>query len=136
MDSGYASMYTRQSDAVDGAGFGIYNIMLMTINEKIREIAILKAMGFSGFDIRRIFLAMSSVIGIVGGFVGMGLGYLVSSLVNRVPFNVAGLATLPMDYDPKDYILAFSFGLITTFVAGYFPSRKASRVDPVNIIRG
>jgi lipoprotein-releasing system permease protein len=118
------------------AGFGIYNIMLMTINEKIREIAILKAMGFSGFDIRRIFLTMSSVIGIVGGFVGMGLGYLVSRLVNQVPFNVAGLATLPMDYDPKDYTLAFFFGLITTFVACYFPSRKASRVDPVNIIRG
>jgi lipoprotein-releasing system permease protein len=118
------------------AGFGIYNIMLMTINEKIREIAILKAMGFSGFDIRRIFLTMSSVIGLVGGFIGMGLGYLVSRLVNQVPFNVAGLATLPMDYDPKDYALAFFFGLITTFVAGYFPSRKASRVDPVNIIRG
>jgi lipoprotein-releasing system permease protein len=118
------------------AGFGIYNIMLMTINEKIREIAILKAMGFSGFDIRRIFFTMSSVIGVVGGFVGMGLGYLVSRLVNQVPFNVAGLATLPMDYDPRDYILAFSFGLITTFVAGYFPSRKASRIDPVTIIRG
>lgn len=118
------------------AGFGIYNIMLMTINEKIREIAILKAMGFSGLDIRRIFLTMSSVIGLVGGLIGMGLGYVVSALVNRVPFNVAGLATLPMDYDPKDYILAFSFGLITTFVAGYFPSRKAARIDPVTIIRG
>jgi lipoprotein-releasing system permease protein len=118
------------------AGFGIYNIMLMTINEKIREIAILKAMGFSGFDIRRIFLTMSSVIGLVGGFIGMGLGYLVSWLVNQVPFNVAGLATLPMDYDPRDYTLAFCFGLITTFIAGYFPSRKASRIDPVNIIRG
>ncbi len=73
---------------------------------------------------------------IVGGFAGMGLGYLVSRLVNQVPFNVAGLATLPMDYDPRDYFLAFSFGLITTFVAGYFPSRKASRIDPVTIIRG
>lgn len=118
------------------AGFGIYNIMLMTINEKIREIAILKAMGFSGLDIRRIFLTMSSVIGLVGGLIGMGLGYLVSRLVNAVPFNVAGLATLPMDYNPKDYMLAFCFGLITTFVAGYFPSRKAARIDPVTIIRG
>lgn len=118
------------------AGFGIYNIMLMTINEKIREIAILKAMGFAGFDIRRIFLTMSSVIGLVGGLLGMGLGFAVSRLVNSVPFNVAGLATLPMDYNPDDYLLSFFFGLITTFVAGYFPSRKASRIDPVNIIRG
>jgi lipoprotein-releasing system permease protein len=118
------------------AGFGIYNIMNMTINEKIREIAILKAMGFAGKDIRKIFLTMGTVIGLIGGFVGMGLGFLVSDAVNHVPFNVAGLATLPMSYDPEDYILAFSFGLITTFVAGYFPSRKASKIDPVNIIRG
>jgi len=116
------------------AGFGIYNNM--TINEKIREIAILKAMGFAGKDIRKIFLTMGIVIGLIGGFVGMGLGFIVSDLVNHVPFNVAGLATLPMSYDPEDYILAFSFGLITTFVAGYFPSRKASKIDPVNIIRG
>jgi lipoprotein-releasing system permease protein len=118
------------------AGFGIYNILNMTINEKIREIAILKAMGFAGLDIRRIFLTMSSVIGILGGIVGMLLGYIVSSLVNRVPFNVAGMATLPMSYDPEDYTLSFIFGLVTTFVAGYFPSRKAAKVDPVNIIRG
>jgi lipoprotein-releasing system permease protein len=118
------------------AGFGIYNIMNMTINEKIREIAILKAMGFAGKDIRKIFLTMGIVIGLIGGFVGMGLGFIVSDLVNHVPFNIAGLATLPMSYDPEDYMLAFSFGLITTFVAGYFPSRKASKIDPVNIIRG
>ena len=118
------------------AGFGIYNILNMTINEKIREIAILKAMGFAGLDIRRIFLTMSTVIGVLGGIVGMILGYIVSSLVNRVPFGVAGLATLPMSYDPTDYTLSFVFGLVTTFVAGYFPSRKASRIDPVNIIRG
>jgi lipoprotein-releasing system permease protein len=41
-----------------------------------------------------------------------------------------------MTYNPKDYILAFSFGLITTFVAGYLPSRKAAKIDPVTIIRG
>jgi lipoprotein-releasing system permease protein len=118
------------------AGFGIYNIMNMMITEKIREIAILKAMGFAGKDVRRIFLTQSIVIGLVGGVIGMALGWLVSDVVNHVPFNVAGLATLPMTYNPKDYILAFSFGLITTFVAGYLPSRKAARIDPVTIIRG
>jgi lipoprotein-releasing system permease protein len=118
------------------AGFGIYNIMNMMITEKIREIAILKAMGFAGKDVRRIFLTQAIVIGLVGGFIGMGLGWLVSDLINHVPFNVAGMATLPMSYNPKDYILAFMFGLITTFVAGYLPARKASKIDPVSIIRG
>ncbi|MFP5042684.1 ABC transporter permease [Parasediminibacterium sp. JCM 36343] len=118
------------------AGFGIYNIMNMTINQKIKEIAILKAMGFSGKDVTQIFLTQAIIIGIIGGVVGMGFGYLVSSLVNRVPFEVAGLHTLPMAYIPKNYALAFMFGLVTTFIAGYLPAHKASKIDPVDIIRG
>lgn len=118
------------------AGFGIYNIMNMTINQKIREIAILKAMGFSGPDVTQIFLTQALVIGIIGGFIGLGLGYLTAILVNKIPFDVAGMHTLPMAYTLKDYILAFMFGLVTTFIAGYIPARKASKIDPVTILRG
>lgn len=118
------------------AGFGIYNIMNMTVNEKIREIAILKAMGFDGKDIIQIFLTQSIIIGILGGFVGIVFGYLVSLAVNHIPFKIASLETLPITYRTHDYILAFVFGLITTYIAGYLPARKASKVDPVEIIRG
>lgn len=118
------------------AGFGIYNIMNMTINQKIKEIAILKAMGFSGKDVTQIFLTEAIIIGLIGGVVGMGFGLFISKMVNRVPFNVSGLHTLPMAYLPKDYVLAFLFGLATTFIAGYLPARKASKIDPVTIIRG
>lgn len=117
------------------AGFGIYNIMNMTVNEKIREIAILKAMGYSGKDIVVIFLTQSVVIGIVGGIVGLGLGYLISKIISHVPFHIATLNTLPINFDPKDYALAFIFGLVVTFFAGYLPAAKASKVDPVDIIR-
>ncbi|MEM7552225.1 MAG: FtsX-like permease family protein [Bacteroidota bacterium] len=118
------------------AGFGIYNIMNMTVNEKIKEIAILKAMGFEGVDIVQIFLVQSVVIGMIGGFVGMIFGYLVSVIINQLPFEIGSLSHLPMDYNPKDYAMAFLFGLITTFTAGYLPAKKASKVDPVEIIRG
>ena len=118
------------------AGFGIYNIMNMTVSQKIREIAILKAMGFSGGDITQIFLTEALVIGIIGGIVGMLFGYVVAAIVNSIPFKIGGLLTLPMTYNSKDYILAFVFGLLTTFVAGYLPARKASKIDPVTIIRG
>jgi len=118
------------------AGFGIYNIMNMTINEKIKEIAILKAMGYSGGDITQIFLTQAMVIGLLGGLVGLLLGYAVARAVNHVPFHIAGMTTLPMTYHPKDYIMSFLFGLITTLVAGYLPARKASKIDPVEIIRG
>ena len=118
------------------AGFGIYNIMNMTINQKIREIAILKAMGFSGGDVTKIFLTQAIIIGILGGCVGMVLGYIISRLVNNVKFEIAGMHHLPMTYYPHNYLLAFVFGLITTFVAGYLPAHKASKIDPVSILRG
>jgi len=118
------------------AGFGIYNIMNMTINEKIREIAILKAMGFSSGDVTTIFLTQAVVIGIVGGLIGMGLGYVLAVVINHIPFKIGGLNTLPMAYRSKDYVMAFIFGLSTTLIAGYLPARKASQIDPVDIIRG
>jgi len=118
------------------AGFGIYNILNMTINEKIREIAILKAMGFSSQDVTSIFLTQAMIIGFIGGVIGLLLGFTVSSIVAHIPFKIGGLNYLPMAYKFKDYSLAFAFGLFTTFVAGYLPARKASKIDPVDIIRG
>lgn len=118
------------------AGFGIYNIMNMTVNEKIKEIAILKAMGFNGIDIVEIFLTQSVIIGLIGGFVGLILGYFISAIVDKIPFKIASFSTLPIDYNPKDYVLAFFFGLIITIIAGYLPARNASKVDPVEILRG
>lgn len=118
------------------AGFGIYNIMNMTINEKIKEIAILKAIGFSSKDVTVIFLTQAIVIGVVGGIIGMILGFIVADVVNHIPFKIGSLNNLPMAYYAHDYILAFFFGLVTTLVAGYLPARKASKIDPVNIIRG
>ncbi len=117
------------------AGFGIYNIMNMTVNEKIREIAILKAMGFDGKDIVQIFLIQSIIIGLLGGISGMGLGYVVSYTVNQIPFQIGGLENLPMTYYTQNYLMALGFGIITTFLAGYLPAYKASKVDPVSIIR-
>jgi len=118
------------------AGFGIYNIMNMTINEKIREIAILKAMGFSGGDVLTIFLTQATAIGLLGVFSGLILGISISSVVNQVPFKVAGLTTLPIHYQWIDFVSAVIFGILTTLLAGYFPARKASKIDPVIIIRG
>ena len=118
------------------AGFGIYNIMNMTVNEKIKEIAILKAMGFQGKDIIEIFLTQSIAIGLVGGFIGVFLGNMIVQILDAVPFEIATHDTLPVMYNAKDYILSFCFGILITLIAGYLPSRKASKVDPVAILRG
>ncbi|MFN5982487.1 MAG: ABC transporter permease [Fluviicola sp.] len=121
------------------AGFGIYNILNMMIYEKMDSIAILKATGFSGKDVNRIFIIFAIIIGVVGGLLGLILGFLVSYLISFIPFETASLPTVktyPISYIPKFYLIGALFSLITTYFAGYFPSRKASKIDPVDIIRG
>ncbi len=121
------------------AGFGIYNILNMMIYEKMDSIAILKATGFSGTDVKRIFVMIALSIGIIGVSFGLLFGFLISSVIDQIPFNTASLPsikTYPINYSLKFYIIGASFGIFTTYLAGYLPSRKASKVDPVVIIRG
>jgi len=121
------------------AGFGIYNILNMMIYEKMDTIAILKATGFSGADVKRIFLSIALSIGIVGGLAGLLFGFLMSFGIDQIPFNTAALPTIktyPINYNPKFYLIGIVFSIITTYLAGLFPARKASKIDPVVIIRG
>ncbi len=121
------------------AGFGIYNILNMMIYEKMDTIAILKAIGFSGKDIQRIFLIIALAIGVAGGLAGLCFGLLLSLAIDQVPFTTRALPTIttyPVNYSLVFYIIGFVFSLITTYLAGWFPSKKASKADPVSIIRG
>jgi lipoprotein-releasing system permease protein len=121
------------------AGFGIYNILNMMIYEKMDSIAILKATGFAGKDVNRIFLVIAESIGLFGGLLGLLFGFLLSALIDQIPFNTAALPTIktyPINYNLVFYIIGFVFSLITTYFAGFFPARKASKIDPVIIIRG
>jgi lipoprotein-releasing system permease protein len=121
------------------AGFGIYNILNMTIYSKIKDIAILKAMGFSSVDVRNIFLIQALVIGFVGSITGILIGYGLSVLISYAPFNggdVVSLDHLPVNFDWQYYVTGIVFGVSTTALAGYMPSRKAGKVDPIEILRG
>ena len=121
------------------SGFGIYNILNMMIYEKLDTIAILKAIGFNSSDVNRIFITIALTIGIVGGVLGLVFGFLAGLAIDQVPFETEALPTIktfPVDYNPKYYIIGGTFSLITTYFAGFFPARKASGVDPVEIIRG
>lgn len=121
------------------AGFGIYNILNMLIYEKMKDIAILKATGFSGMDVQLIFMSQAMIIGILGGILGLILGYVLSNLIDNVPFETEALPTIttyPINYSIGYYFIGISFAMISTFLAGYLPSNKAKRIDPVRIIRG
>ena len=121
------------------AGFGIYNILNMLIYEKMKDIAILKATGFSGTDVQLIFMSQAMIIGALGGALGLLVGYGLSKLIDNVAFETEALPTIttyPINYNIMYYIIGISFALLSTFIAGYLPSNKAKRIDPVQIIRG
>lgn len=121
------------------SGFGIYNILNMMIYEKMDTIAILKAIGFSGGDVRSIFIFIALTIGLVGGGLGLILGFLAGLGIERIPFETDALPTVktfPVDFNPRYYIIAAVFSVVTTYFAGFFPAQKASKIDPVDIIRG
>ena len=120
------------------AGFGIYNILNMMIYEKMDSIAIMKAIGFSGKDVNLIFIFIALSIGIFGGILGLLAGFGMSNIIDNIPFNTESLPTIktyPINYNPVFYIIGGIFSIVTTYLAGYFPSRKASKIDPVIIIR-
>ncbi|MDY2587922.1 ABC transporter permease [Winogradskyella aquimaris] len=121
------------------AGFGIYNILNMLIYEKMNDIAILKATGFSGRDVKAIFMSQAMIIGFVGGALGLLIGYGLAKLISTISFQTEALPTVetyPINMNPVFFVIGFSFAMLSTFLAGYLPSKKAGKIDPVKIIRG
>ncbi|NHM03461.1 ABC transporter permease [Flavobacterium celericrescens] len=116
------------------AGFGIYNILNMTVSQKINDIAILKAMGFKGKDVIRIFVTQAVTIGIMGVIGGMIMATVLITFLKKV-YVGGDIGYFPIDYEPIKYLQGVVIGLVITFFAGYIPAKKAAQVDPVTIFR-
>lgn len=116
------------------AGFGIYNILNMTISQKINDIAILKAIGFKGKDVVRIFVTQAITIGIIGLIGGIIAAILLISFLKKV-YVGGDIGYFPIDFELIKFIQGVAIGLVITFFAGYIPAKKAANVDPVEILR-
>lgn len=116
------------------AGFGIYNILNMTVSQKINDIAILKAMGFKGKDVIRIFVTQAISTGIMGVIGGVLMATLLITILKRVYLG-GDIGYFPIDYEPQKFVQGVLIGLFITFFAGYIPAKKAANVDPVDILR-
>lgn len=116
------------------AGFGIYNILNMTVSQKINDIAILKAMGFKGKDVIKIFVTQAISIGVMGVIGGVLMATLLITILKKVYLG-GDIGYFPIDYEPLKFVQGVVIGLIITFFAGYIPAKKAANVDPVDILR-
>ncbi|NLP11173.1 FtsX-like permease family protein, partial [bacterium] len=123
------------------ASLGIINTMVMSILERTREIGVMKAVGASGRQIQSIFFFEAGVIGLLGGGLGVVLGWLVSRLANWIA-NIwvahQGGAGGEIDffYLPIWLIAgALLFSLLVSLLAGWYPATRASRINPVAALR-
>jgi lipoprotein-releasing system permease protein len=116
------------------AGFGIYNILNMTVSQKINDIAILKAIGFKGKDVIQIFVTQAISIGVMGVIGGVILAILLITVLKKVYLG-GDIGYFPIDYEPTKFFQGIVIGLLITFFAGYIPAKKAANIDPVDILR-
>jgi putative ABC transport system permease protein len=127
------------SIALAVSSLGIMNTMVMSILERTREIGIMKAIGGSDGDIRRIFLIEASAIGLFGGVSGVVLGWIVGRLINlganiyiQQQGGTAGnLFSLPF------WLVggAIGFSIAVSLLAGSYPAARAARLDPIQALR-
>jgi putative ABC transport system permease protein len=109
-------------------GIGIMNIMLVSVTERTREIGIRLAIGALGREVLLQFLIEAVMLAALGGLVGIALATVASIVITR-------LMAVPYLFDPGINLLAFAFAALIGIVFGYFPARRAARLDPIEALR-
>jgi len=121
------------------SGFGVANVLIMIVMEKTGEIGMLMAMGTSRRSIMLIFLLEAAILGMMGVVIGCILGYVASAAIASITIPIPpemyfGMDHLPVVIEFKNFISASVFALVINIIAGVFPARRASKMDPVEAI--
>lgn len=129
-------MYSVVSAILLVASFGIYTVVSTSVADKVRDIAILRSIGFSEGDLQLVFVIEGVALALIGVLLGWMLGYGLMAILGSLRFPIAGEdQTLPLDRSARQYAVAAAASLLSAVVAAWLPARKASRVDPVDILR-
>ena len=125
---------------VSVAALNIIASLILLVMEKSRDIAILKTMGTSSARIMRIFMLQGLIIGLSGTFIGAALGLALCWVLDtyrlvRIPMDVYQVSYVPFVVEPFDFVMVVVAAVIISFVATIYPSRQASRLDPVQALR-
>lgn len=121
------------------AAFGVLNILIMAVLERVNDIAILKSFGMSRRDVTIIYLLQGIVIGLIGATVGLICGKISIEVLRRLPIQMEGLVKvegLLMSEHRSQYVTAFLAAMVVVTLAAMYPARRAAKYDPVEVIRG
>lgn len=115
--------------------FGMFNTLTVSLLERTREIGVMKSLGTTNFDVRRIFMAESVFISTIGGVLGVVLGVVVGRILNvalvRINSNGQSIFMLPWTFALFIVVLAMVVGVVT----GWYPSRRAAKISALNALR-
>ena len=121
------------------AGFGIYNILNMTVNQKRQDIAILRALGYDTLDIIILFFSQGLIVGVCGTVLGLICGYWFCRYIQTITFLQVSPTNpqghLHIAITPLIYIQATALALLSTSIASILPARAAGKLTPIEIIR-
>ena len=133
------AMFITLGIAILIAGFSVFGTLTLLVQEKRKEVAILKAMGTSARGVIRIFVIEGLLIGAAGGLMGLGLGFVLTFAAEhfgiRMNPEVYYIDKLPVNLDPTEFALVGAATVVVCLAATLFPAYQASRVRPVDALR-
>ncbi|MNJ55067.1 Lipoprotein-releasing system transmembrane protein LolE [compost metagenome] len=130
-------MYAVSAAILIVAVFGVYTGVSNSVADKRRDIAILRAIGFTAGDLQIIFLLEGMAVAAIGVMAGFALGTGLLEALSRVPLRLGGQPlTLPLDRGLTQYAIAGLAALVVSLLAAWLPARRAALVDPIVILRG
>jgi putative ABC transport system permease protein len=121
------------------AALGIVNTLVMAILERRREIGIMKAIGASDGDVKKLFLAEAAVMGLLGGMLGVALGWVIGRLINAGANVYLHRQNLPSEnlWAVPWWLVggAIAFAIVISMISGLYPAARAAKLDPVQALR-
>ena len=125
--------------ALGVAALGMFNTLTVSLLEKTREVGLMKAMGMKSHEVKRLFLAESIIIGLSGGVIGLGLGFIAGKLLSVLLSTISvtkgagfiDVAYIPLYLSTTIIILSFVIGFLT----GIYPAKRATKISALNALR-